>query len=41
MILLINRNMSCEHVRPIANRSGTPLVTDEMKHIKMKASFVS
>ena len=34
MIILINRNMSCEHVRPITNKFGTLLMTGEMKHIK-------
>ena len=40
MIILINRNMSCECVRPTTNRSSTLLMTGEMKHIKLKVSFV-
>ena len=34
MFILINRNMSCEHVRPTTNRSGTLLMSGEMKCIK-------
>ena len=41
MINLINRNMSCECVRPKTNRSGTLFITDEVKCIKLKVSFVS
>ena len=32
--------MSCAHVRPTTNRSGTLLKTGETKHIKLKVSFV-
>ena len=37
---MINRNMSYEHVRPTTNRFGTLPMTGEMKHIKLKMSFV-
>ena len=40
-IILINRNMSYKCVRPTTNRPGTLLMTGEMKHIKLKAPFVS
>ena len=40
MIILINRNMSYEHVIPTTNRPGTLLITGEMKCIKLKASSV-
>ena len=31
--------MSCEHVRPTIHRSGTLLMTGEMRHIKLKDSL--
>ena len=40
MIDLTNSNMSCEHVRPTTNRSGTLIMAGEMKCIKLNVSFV-